>query len=330
MKQEFFGKTADGTPVFKYEISSKELRLIVTNYGARITRLLCDGVDVVLGFDDFSSYLSDVYSFGAVIGRVANRIENGEIVIDGQSYSLTKNQNGNCLHGGAGFQYKVWTPISQSENEITFKINSPDGDNGFPGNMTAYVTYTLLGGALIISYRAKVDKKSPISLTNHAYFNLNGKGDVLSHRLKIYSKSYTEVDARLIPTGNHKSVSDTPYDFSKARPIGQNPIEYDLNYLLMPSEDKAFNDKRLPLAAICDGEKIRLKVYTDRPCLQLYTPIYSGAYFPSLRNNTPRKSYEAFCLEAQIEPNSVKYGTGIYGAGKLYEQNTVYEFEVIK
>ena len=166
--------------------------------------------------------VKDTSNQGAIVGRVANRIENARFEIDGKIYLLADNDNGNCLHGGVGFQHRLWKVVNYTENSITLSYLSPDGEDGFPANLQIDVSYTLKDAAIIISYTATPDGKTPIALTNHAFFNLDGfGGDITEHTVQIWADSYSEVNDKLIPTGNHPNVIGTPLDLRLSKKVGE-------------------------------------------------------------------------------------------------------------
>ncbi len=325
-----FGALKTGELADIFTITDGESVAEITSYGATLVSFKPFGdVNIVGGYDDLSSYVTDTSNQGAIIGRVTNRIEDATITIDGAIYMLTANQMGNCLHGGMHINNQIWKTEKYSEKSVTLSYYSPDGEDGFPSGLLIKVTYSLTGSALVISYEAYPEGKTPVSMTNHAYFNLDGFGaDIKEHSLKIYADTYTKVDKRLIPTGEHPSVDGTPYDFRDMRKIGEFIGDefkgYDINYAICPKIYKEFENKSLALAASATNGKITLNAYTDRPCIHLYTPatIKSEPYFSG---NIPRIPLCAFCLEAQIEPNAVKRGEGIYDIGEVYRQLTVYE-----
>ena len=335
MKKQLFGKLPDGREVFLYKIKNKEASLWVMNFGARIVRFIPYGIDIVAGFDDFTHYLKDDSSHGAIVGRVANRIADAELNIDGAIHMLSANQNGNCLHGGnEGFSQKFWDVESMNVNSITFSYYSPDGDEGFPGGLSAKVTYTLEGSTLIIKYEAIPEEKTAIALTNHAYFNLNGLGDtVLKTVARIFADTYSETDAKNIPTGNRPSVKGTVYDFSYEKAFGEDISEnfdgHDINYNLNPLIYRRYFGKILGLGAVVTGENLRMYYYTDQPCCQLYLGNHLGkkADEPSFHDGKPQIKNGTFCLESQTEPNCVNRGKAIYSAGEIYTQTTVYEIK---
>ena len=326
-----FGKFDTGAEVRGFTIKNSVAEADIITFGAAITRLCIYGTDVIGGYDSLDAYLADDSHQGAVIGRVANRVGEACFEMDGQTYSLPKNDGDNCLHGGVGFDRRVWEVVSASDSEITLTYRSRDGEEGFPSAVDVLVTYRLEGTALTIDYKAIPDGKTPIALTNHAYFNLNGLGgDVLGHTAEIFADRYTAVDGELIPTGERPAVSGTPFDFNTPHMIGERlgaELDgYDHNYLLCPTEVKEFGGKRLALAARIGGEHIAMSVYTDQPGIQFYTGNFlCGA--PDFKGGIKRIKHGAFCLETQTEPNCIKRGEGFYRAGEVYTHTTVYEFE---
>ncbi|MBQ7333800.1 MAG: galactose mutarotase [Clostridia bacterium] len=331
MKKEFFGTLRNGYAVHKYTLKNEKLEVVLMDRGATIVSLKFDGLDVVGGFDEISDYEADTSHQGAVIGRIANRVENASFFMDGKEYKLPANDGGNCLHGGCGFDFRIWDVCDYSDEKITFQYLSPDGEEGFPSQLTTRVSYIISGGSLIIDYEATPDGKTPVSLTNHAYFNLDGfGGDVKRHKAIIYAERYTEVNESLIPNGNHPKVLGTPFDFKSAHEIGERINEdfdgYDHNYVLSPKFFNSFLGKKLGLAAEVFTENLKMKVYTDQPGIQFYTANFLGDG-PNFKGGVKQIKHGAFCLEAQTEPNSVNRGVGFYGKGEKYVQTTVYSFE---
>jgi len=332
MEKRLFGTLSDGREVYIYTIRSSNTVAEIMDYGATLVSLKpFGGFDVIGGYDELSSYETDGSNQGATIGRVANRIADAEFEMDGAIYMLPNNDNGNCLHGGAGFKRKLWEVLEYSESSLLLRCFSPDGDDGFPSDLVTKVKFTLDGDALIISYEAIPSGKTPIALTNHSYFNLDGLGeDIKNQEIMIYADSYTEVGANLIPTGRRPSVEGTPFDLRRFKEIGKDFSEkflgYDHNFILKPVEFKEFAGVSLGLGAIAKSRSLTMKFYTDQPGVQLYTANFLGGE-PDFRGGVKRIPYGAFCLEAQTEPNCTKRGIGFYDAGEIYTQTTVYEFE---
>jgi aldose 1-epimerase len=343
VEKKEFGKTADGTAVDLYVLTNAHgMQAKVTTYGAILTELHVPDKsgkldDVVLGFDNLESYLKGHPHFGATVGRVANRIAKGRFTLNGKEYKLAINNGPNSLHGGLiGFDKKVWQARTMQEPDsvaVTFTYRSPDGEEGYPGNLDTSVTYTLTNqNELRIDYTATTDKSTPVNLTNHSYFNLAGaaSGDILGHELTIMSDEYTPTDGTGIPTGEVKPVRGTPLDFTRPTPIGaridQFPATkgYDHNFVLRGQPGT------LRLAAVV--RELRsgrtMEMLTTEPCVQLYTANgldgklkgKGGAGYPK---------HGAFCLEAQHTPDSVNhpsFPSVILEPGQTYQQTTVYKF----
>lgn len=331
MKKEFFGKTRSGDDAFIYTLKNDVCEVKFTDYGAAVVSFTVFGKDVIGGFDTLDDYMSDDSHQGATIGRVANRIANAAFTMDAKEYKLTANNNGNCLHGGCGFDFKVWSVKEYTEDSIAFTYTSADGEEGFPAALDVTVRYMLSETELIIDYSAEPDGKTPIALTNHSYFNLNGfGGDILGHTLTIYADKYTEVGPTLIPTGNRPDVKGGAFDFTVPHKVGERIGEtdggYDHNYILAPTEHREYLGKALGLAAVLEGEAIRMRMYTDQPGVQFYSGNFLGSG-RDFKGGVKQVKHGALCLEAQTEPNCINHGIGFYEKGEIYTQTTVYSFE---
>jgi aldose 1-epimerase len=337
-----YGKTTDGQPVDECTLTAGAMTVKLITYGAAISEFhtpdqLGRPTDVVLGFDDMAGWQSkgNPY-FGAIVGRVANRIAGGNFALNGQEYKLAVNNGPNSLHGGAkGFDKVVWQAeeVPGAMPSVRFTYRSPDGEEGYPGNLTTKVTYSLTqSGALTIEYEAATDKPTPINLTNHAYFNLNGAksgSTILNHLLTINARKYTPTDANLIPTGQLALVLGTPLDFTKSKEIGARigeikatPVGYDHNYVLDSG------GRQLALAAQVSSPQtgIRLEVQTTEPGLQLYTGNFLDGTAKG-KGGVAYPQHGAFCLEAQHFPDAVHhpdFPSVILQPGKTYRQTTVY------
>ncbi len=340
-----FGKTADGVPVKQYTLTNSDGVVVkLISRGATLAEWHVPDkngrmADVVLGFDDLAGYESPANGyFGTTTGRVANRIAGGKLTIDGKEYKLTKNDGPNTLHGGVkrSLDKVVWEgrPFENDEGQgVVFTYTSPDGEEGFPGNLDIKVTYTLTDkNEIRIDYEATTDKPTPVNLTNHAYFNLSGAGatTILDHELMIDADGYTPIDATLIPTGEIAPVAGTPFDFRDFRKIGErvaqlndNPGKgYDHNFVLNKQ------DGDLALAAKVREPKSGrvLSVYTTEPGVQFY-----GGNFLDGAKGKDGKAYNhrsGFCLETQHYPNSVnepKFPSIILRPGETYRHTCVYQ-----
>ena len=318
---EDFGKTADSTQVKQFTLTNKNgIEMKVINYGAIITSLKTPDKegnleDIVLGYDNLQGYIKSSPYFGAVVGRYGNRIANAKFSIDGTEYKLAANDGKNSLHGGIkGFDKVVWdaTEINDDKGvglKLTYK--SVDGEEGFPGNLDVTVFYTLNNDdELEVQYQAKTDKKTVVNLTQHTYFNLTGgKEDILGHELEILASNITPVDNTLIPTGEIMPVENTPFDFKKSKPVGQDidadneQIKfgkgYDHNWILDESDEK------MKLAASLYEPKSGrvVEVYTTEPAIQFYTGNFLDGSITG-KNNIVYKHRSGLCLETQHYPDS--------------------------
>ena len=334
MNRKLFGFVNENTPVYSYRLENEKIFSEIITFGALVKSFgfIADKSKNLVGsFDTIEDYLSDDSHQGAIIGRVANRIKNAEFTLDGKTYFLSKNNGENCLHGGCGFDRKVWDVIDCKNDKISLSYYSKDGEEGFPGGLNVTVTYTLSDTSLIIDYTAVPEAKTPIALTNHTYFNLNGMGgDILSHKVQIFADKYTDVDSTLIPTGKHPDVTNTVFDLRTPKAIGDaissDFIGYDHNFILSPTEFSDFLGKRLGLAAIVSTDKLSLSVYTNMGDMQFYIGnVLEGK--PDFSGGIKRVIHGAFCLETQTEPNAVNSGIGIYDVGEVYKHTTAFKLE---
>ncbi len=339
-----YGKMPDGTAVDLYTLTNAAgMKAKLITYGTIVTELHAPDrqgkmADVVLGCDDLKSYLAGHPSFGCTVGRFANRIANGRFTLDGKEYQLAKNNGPNHLHGGRkGFDKAVWkaeTVPAKDGAAVRFTHRSPDGDEGYPGNLDVEVTFTLTDkNELRIDYKATTDKATPVNLTNHSYFNLAGpaSGDVLGHEMMLAADKYTPSDATLIPTGKIEPVKGTPLDFTTPTPVGKrlnelkgDPVGYDHNYVLRGGEGKGPH-----LGARVREPKTGrvLEMFTTEPGVQLYTGNFLDGKVKG--KGTAYKRHQGFCLEAQHFPDSVnrpEFPSVILKPGETYTQTTVYKF----
>ncbi len=337
-----FGKMADGTPVELYTLRNDRGTLVkIMTYGAIITELHTfdrngRSANIVLGFDNLDQYLKGHPFFGAIAGRVANRIAKGKFTLDGKEYTLAVNNGPNHLHGGLmGFDKKLWKAESVESSEgpaLKLTCTSSDGEEGYPGNLTATVVYTLTSkNELKIDYRATTDKATPINLTNHSYFNLAGSGDVLGHELTLSCDNYTPADATLIPTGEIAMVKGTGLDFTIPKAIGKDIKEY---YPFAKGYDHNFvingGGKSLILAArVREPQSGRvMECYTDQPGVQLYTGNHLDGSLKGVGGMTYTQ-HSGFCLETQHYPDSINkpnFPSVILRPGQTYKTTTTYRF----
>ena len=342
-----FGKLPDGTDARLFTLDNgRGMRATVTNYGGIVTSLLVPDragkeADVVLGYDSLESYLRATPYFGAIVGRYANRIGHARFTLDGKTYTLAANDNGNSLHGGLkGFDKRLWeaqTFRDSGQAGVRLHLVSPDGDEGYPGRLDVVVTYALTdSNELRITYLATSDQPTVLNLSHHGYWNLGGhaSGDILGHELMLAADSFTPVDTTLIPTGEVRSVAGTPLDFRSpaligAR-IGQDDQQlrfgkgYDHNWVV----DGPAGTLRLA-ARVRDPKSGRvLEVRTTEPGIQ----FYSGNFLDGSnvgKGGTPYLHRAGFCLETQHfpdSPNHPGFPTTVLRPGQEYRSTTVYRF----
>lgn len=344
-----FNTIIDGKKVALYWIENKGIKAAFTNYGGRLIGLwLADKngkqTDVVTGMNSVKGFKNSTEPyFGATIGRVGNRIAKGQFTLEGKQYQVPLNNGKNALHGGVkGFQDVVWDVVKKNNNTLVFSYVSPDGEQGFPGNLTVKVTYILEADQSIkMEYEATTDKTTVVNLTNHAFFNLNGEGSgtILNHELQIYADQFTPVDEGLIPSGELRSVKNTPFDFTSRHMIGER-IEmkdeqlkfgkgYDHNYVLSGAKNKGL----IHAATIAgDVSGITLDIYTEEPGIQ----FYSGNFMQGknvFKSGVKDDFRTAFALETQHfpdAPNQPKFAPIILKKGQKYHTISLYKFSIKK
>ncbi len=336
-----FGKMSDGAAVHAWTLSYGKIEAEVISYGGTLISLKTPDkagnvADIVLGYDTLDGYVNGKAFFGALVGRYGNRIANARFALDGQTYHLPANDHGQTLHGGIrGFDKHLWTG-KEIPGGVELTYLSKDGEEGFPGNLTATVKYTLEGGALKIDYSAVTDKDTVLNLTNHSYFNLagQGEGDILGEVLTLNADRFTPVNKFLIPTGELKPVEGTPFDFRKATPIGERIGADDAQLKLGGGYDHNFvlNHKAgtTELAATVRDPKTGrvMKVLTDQPGVQ----FYSGNMMTDGEKGKGGKVYNrrfGFCLETQHfpdSPNHPSFPSTELKPGQRYHTVTVFEF----
>ena len=345
---EAFEKTVESKQTGLYILTNKVgSELTVTNYGAKIVSLMVpdkdgDFRDIVLGHPTIDEYItSEEPYFGALCGRTANRIANGRFTLDEVDYQLPINNGPNSLHGGIkGFNAVVWDVMKVTDNSIELYYLSKDGEEGYPGNLSVWVTYTLTeDNSLDIIYRASTDKKTILNLTNHSYFNLSGEGDsyIGDHILTINADSYLPTDSTAIPYGEAELVKDTPMDFLQPTNIGDRINDdfeqlkfgngYDHTYVLNKNSENEYSR-----AAMCFSPKshIKMEIFTTEPGMQLYTGNWMTGNFTAKKGNTyPKRS--AVCFETQHFPDSINkpnYPSIVLNPSELYESRTTYKFSI--
>ncbi|KAH7850899.1 hypothetical protein Vadar_004414 [Vaccinium darrowii] len=326
-----------------YELKTGDFSVKFTNWGARIVSLVLPNKhgkleDIVLGYDSVEEYVNDITYFGATAGRVANRIAGAQFTLNGTHYKLDANA-GNCtIHGGSkGFGRVVWK-VKKYHNEghspfVTFSYHSFDGDQGFPGDLSVTVTYTLSGHNLAVKMKATaLNKATPVNLAHHSYWNLGGhnRGNILSNEIQIFGSHITPVDNNSIPTGKITSVKGTPYDFlqptSIASKIKELPNGYDINYAL----DGGAGKKLKTAAIVYDKKSGRaMEVSTNQPGLQFYT----ANYMPDVKGKDGfvYQPHAGLCLETQGFPDAVNhpnFPSQIVTRGKTYVHDMLFKFSI--
>lgn len=340
-----FNTEISGEAVKLYTLTNKAgMEVCITNFGARIVSVMVpdkDGnmKDVVLGFDNIEDYINVPSDFGAAIGRYANRIKDGRIVIDGVEYQLPQNNFGHSLHGGPqGWQYKVFKAGKITDNSIALTLQSPDGDANYPGNVTATVTYTMTDdNAIDIQYEATTDKKTVINMTNHSYFNLSGDATkpITDHVLYVNADNFTPVDDTFMTTGEILPVAGTPMDFTTPRAVGseidnfeyeqlKNGNGYDHNWVLNTNG----NVNKLAAKVTSPITGISLEVYTNEPGVQ----VYSGNFLDGTvkgKKGTVYNQRTGICLEVQHypdSPNKPEWPSVLLEPGQTYRSQCIYKF----
>ncbi len=336
-----FGTTAKGEAVDIFTIrNSAGTAVDILTYGATVNSIYVADkngafADVLSGFDTLEGHEKYSDYQGMTVGRYANRLAGGKFSIDGVEYNVEKNEKGiTCLHGGAELSTAVWKAFVVDDNAIEMNYTSPDGAMGFPGKVDFKVTFTLHeDNALKIEYFAVSDKKTVINMTNHAYFNLAGKGDILAHELMINADAYTPIDENSIPTGEIRPVEGTPFDFRVAKPIGRDINETDDQLAIGKGYDHNFclNDGEGPIATAYDPESGRfLEVFTDLCGVQLYTGNFLDGTNIG-KNGNPLIKNAGFCLETQFYPNTPnmpEFPQCTVEAGEKFTSCTVFRFSV--
>lgn len=343
----------DSTALFKL-VNSKGMEVCVTNYGGRVVSILVPDAkgemkDVVLGFDSVQAYFpeNNKTDFGAAIGRYANRINQGRFVLDGDTIQLPQNNFGHCLHGGTemgdlGWQYRVYKAAQTNDSTLVLTMLSPDGDNHFPGGVTATVTYALTAdNALSIDYKATTDKPTIINMTNHSYFNLSADPEksILDETLWLAAAGYTPVDSTYMTTGEILPVEGTPMDFTKGKTLGseiddfsfvqlKNGNGYDHNFVLDTKGD--INAVAARLSDPTSG--IVLEVFTNEPGIQVYTGNFLDGTVTGKKGIVYQKRH-GVCLETQHypdSPNKPQWPSVVLRPGETYNSQCIFKFSTTK
>ena len=349
ISKEAYGKTADSIAVDKYTLkNSKGMEIDIITYGGIITKWTAPDKnnnyqDIVLGYNSLAEYEKATPYFGALIGRYGNRIAKGKFSIDGVEYTLNANDGANHLHGGVkGFDKVVWTAaeaITDSTASVILTYLSKDLEEGYPGNLQTKVTYTLTNdNELLVDYEATTDKKTIVNLTQHSYFNLsaNFSNPILDHDIVINADKYVPVDATLIPTGELKDVTNTPFDFRVAKAIGKEigvkdeqlarGLGYDHCWVLNNQNEGV----RLTASAYHKESGRLLEIFSDEPGIQLYTGNFLDGTLPNKQGGTYGHR-TGFCLETQHypdSPNQKTFPSVVLSPGETYKSKTSFKFSV--
>ena len=338
---EPFGKTKTGEAVNAFTMKNEHgMTVVVLDYGGTVQSIVVpdrDGrpIDVVLGYDDIAGYETGSCWFGAAVGRYANRIGNAAFTLNGRTYRLPKNDGENHLHGV--FSHRVFA-AEEKNGALTLTRLSPDGEEGFPGNLTVTVTYTLTeDNALRLDYYAVTDADTHVNLTNHTYFNLSGGGNILSHRLRLDASSFTEGGTGTLPTGSILQTAGTPLDFRTEKPIGAEIFSPFSQLLMCRGYDHNLIFDKKPGLILC-GEAwseetgIAMTLSTTQPAVQLYTGNYVDEdTAPQGKNGVRYPRYGGFCLETQRypdSPNHPRFPSTLLRPGEEYRETTEYRFLV--
>lgn len=340
--------------------NGKGMEVCLTNYGGRVVSLSVPDkngkpTDVVLGYDNIRQYADTIHSpsdYGSTVGRYANRIKDAKLSLAGSLYSLKANDNGNCLHGGGntGWLNQVYDVTEQNDSSVTFVMNAPDDENGFPGNVTATATYTVTSNnTLDIVFKATTDKETVINMTNHSYFNLNGdpSKEGFNQVMYINADKFTTSDSLYIPTGEIKNVEGTPMDFRVPTEIGKkadytydqikNATGYDHNWCLNTYKNGKGDDKTVAASLYSPKTGILLEVYTNEPGIQVYTGNFQGTGI-ACKHGIKYPKHVSVCFESQKYPDSpTKISEHVAGwtdatlkPGEEYYSHLAYKFSVKK
>lgn len=321
--------------ILRYTLSSGGLKVKILNFGAIIQSLVFKNTDLVLGFDNFEGYIIDKSHQGAAIGRYANRINKGRFTLNRKEYQLKCDARGQHIHGGPhGFDRRFWNAVVIANEDyptVRFSINSPDGDQGYPGNLNFSVTYKVTKKQeLIIIYEGISDSDTLLNPTNHSYFNLNGGGDISETEIQISADFITPVDERIIPTGGLLDISNTPFDFRKGAKIGEriNICHEQLSLTGGFDHNFVLNNKGCAAKAYSEKSGIQMTCFTDMPGLQFYTANKLNE--EGGKNNMPLKPQNGFCMETQFfpdSPNHPEFPSAVIKKQSEFVSKTIYQFK---
>lgn len=349
-----FDTVINEKPVKLYSLrNANGMEVCITNFGGRVVSIIVpdkkgNPTDVVLGYDNIAQYADSVNSpsdFGSTVGRYANRINKGKLIVDNSEYQLPQNNFGHCLHGGpSGWMYQVYDAVQPNDSTLELSIVSPDGDNGFPGTVNAKATYKILSNnTLDIVFEAMTDKPTVINMTNHSYFNLNGDPSTEGTNMILYvnADNYTPADSTYMTTGEIKPVANTPMDFRKPRVIAEtindstfdqikNAEGYDHNWCLNTYKDGKGDDKTVAASLYSPKTGILLEMFTNEPGVQVYTGNFQGTGV-KCKHGIKYPKHVSVCLESQKypdSPNKKDWPSPYLNPGEKYYSHVAYKFSV--
>lgn len=349
-----FDTVINKKPVKLYSLrNANGMEVCITNFGGRVVSIIVpdkkgNPIDVVLGYDNIAQYADSVNSpsdFGSTVGRYANRINKGKLIVDNSEYQLPQNNFGHCLHGGpSGWMYQVYDAVQPNDSTLELSIVSPDGDNGFPGTINAKATYKILSNnTLDIVFEAMTDKPTVVNMTNHSYFNLNGDPSTEGTNMILYvnADNYTPADSTYMTTGEIKPVANTPMDFRKPRVIAEtindstfdqikNAEGYDHNWCLNTYKDGKGDDKTVAASLYSPKTGILLEMFTNEPGVQVYTGNFQGTGV-KCKHGIKYPKHVSVCLESQKypdSPNKKDWPSPYLNPGEKYYSHVAYKFSV--
>ncbi|MBR3894958.1 MAG: galactose mutarotase [Clostridia bacterium] len=348
--KQLFGVMDGGTDVYAYTMKNANgMTVRICEFGGSVMEIRVPDrwgrmSDVVGGFDSLRDYVLAGGYIGALVGRTANRITKGKYNLNGKDYSVYCNDGANSLHGGkVGYSHRLWNikPVDGDEPKLILTLDSPDGEEGYPGNLKVTVTYALLASnALSIRYEAETDAPTIVNMTNHAYFNLGGyaSGKIFDHVLQMDADRYLPTDEGLMPTGEQRSVAGTPFDFREPKTIG---VDFDMenpDVKLAGGFDHCFcfagGETKEPVMRVQVYEPNSgrmMQVYTNQPCIQFYSGNFLDDPEHPLKGGYPQNKQSLFCLETQKMPDAINhpgFDNTVLNPGEKYDYTTIYQFSV--
>lgn len=335
MQASVFGMLPDGRTVREFTLENENFSVSLISWAGAIRKFVAYGRDIVCGFDTLEGYLTDTSHQGALVGRYANRIADGRFTLNGQAYQLERNDRGGLVHlhgGNRGYSRRLWDVLATGDDFVTFHMDSPDGDSGYPGHLVIDATYRLCPDGLMIDYTATTDADTPVNLTNHSYWNLLGcgGGTVYDARVQISADAYSEIDpVTMIPTAE-LGVRDTVFDLTTPTRLGDRISDsfggYDHNFVLRGEPKTACADRLLTVAAVIEDGGYRMTVCTDQPCVQFYMANSLNGDYP-FKGGARQAKHTAYCFETQVAPDSPNHGGAILHPDEVYRHTSFYRIE---